>query len=142
MLEAFGGAPNLLRKPSLHQRHRVITGQRLLQAALDPFPGYLTHDHRDYDVRQLRNARASIDLDDRNERTFDSVCGTAAWCWRGHAQSPAAPFIHSCLGTGHLFPEAVARWPLAYAEQVETDYATLLVAVASGLLPARGQDEK
>ncbi|MCA9861883.1 MAG: DUF2252 family protein, partial [Thermomicrobiales bacterium] len=52
-------APNLLRKPSLHQRHRVITGQRLLQAALDPFPGYLTHDNRDYDVRQFRNARAS-----------------------------------------------------------------------------------
>ena len=48
------------------------------------------------------------------------------------------PFIHGYLETGDAFPEAVARWSLAYAGQVETDYAALLTAIETGRLPAAG----
>lgn len=145
VLERFGGAPDLVRtsgRPD-HDREgfRVVNCQRILQTAPDPFLGHVSYDGHDYYVRQFRNMKASINIDklsDREFRVYASLCGELLA--RGHAQSPAVPFIHGYLGTGDLFPEAVARWSLAYAEQVRMDYAALLAAVASGQLPAATQD--
>lgn len=141
VLETFGGAPKMLRELQLrhddHEGYRVITGQRILQTASDPFLGCLTHDGRDYYVRQFRDMKASVELDDLDERTFNLYVRYCAMLLaRSHAQSPAAAFIHGYLGTGDAFPAAVARWALAYAEQVASDYAALLAAIASGRLAA------
>ncbi len=144
VLERFGGAPDLVRtsgRPD-HEREgfRVVTCQRILQTAPDPFLGNVSYDGHDYYVRQFRNMKASIHIDKLSAgefRVYGCLCGELLA--RSHAQSPAAPFIHGYLGTSDVFPAAVARWSLAYAGQVETDYAALLAAVASGRLPAAGQ---
>lgn len=144
VLERFGGAPDLVRtsgRPD-HDREgfRVVNCQRILQTAPDPFLGQITYDGHDYYVRQFSNMKASIGIDKLSAGEFSVyvlLCGELLA--RSHAQSPAAPFIYGYLGTSHHFPEAVARWSLAYAGQVETDYAALLAAVASGRLPAAGQ---
>lgn len=140
VLETFGGAPNLLRELNLrhgdHEGFRVITGQRILQTASDPFLGYLTHEDRDYYVRQFRDMKASVDLDDLDERAFNlyvRYCGMLLA--RGHAQGPAAPFISGYLGNGARFPRAIARWAMAYAAQVAHDFEALQVAIANGRLP-------
>lgn len=140
VLETFGGAPNLLRELKLqhgdHEGFRVITGQRILQTASDPFLGFLTHEDRDYYVRQFRDMKASIDLDDLDERTFNlyvRYCGMLLA--RGHGQSPAAPFISGYLGNGARFPRAMARWAMAYAAQVAHDFEALQAAIANGRLP-------
>jgi uncharacterized protein (DUF2252 family) len=143
VLERFGGAPDLVRTAERqdHEREgfRVINCQRILQTAPDPFLGEVSHEGHDYYVRQFRNMKASIDIDKLNTgefRVYACICGELLA--RGHAQSPAAPFIHGYLGTGDAFPEAVARWSLAYAGQVETDYAALLTAIETGRLLTAG----
>jgi uncharacterized protein (DUF2252 family) len=143
VLEQFGGAPDLTRT-SLRPDHdregfRVVNCQRILQTAPDPFLGQVSYDGHDYYIRQFSNMTASIDIDKLSTREFSvyvRMCGELLG--RSHAQSPAAPFIHGYLGTGDVFPAAVARWSLAYAGQVETDYAALLAAVASGRLSSTG----
>lgn len=147
VLERFGGAPDLVRtsvRPEHdHEGFRVVTCQRILQTAPDPFLGHLTYDRHDYYVRQFSNMKAAIGIDKLSAGEFSVyalLCGELLA--RSHAQSPAAPFIHGYLGTSNLFPAAVARWSLAYAGQVETDYTALLAAVASGRLPAAGQGKE
>ena len=143
VLERFGGAPDLVRtseRPD-HDREgfRVITCQRILQTAPDPFLGQASYDGHDYYVRQFSNMKASIDIENLTAGEFQvyiRMCGELLG--RSHAQSPASPFIHGYLGRSDVFPKAVARWAMAYAGQVETDYAALLAAVASGRLPAAG----
>ena len=143
VLEQFGGAPDMLRTSARpdHEREgfRVISCQRILQTAPDPFLGHVSYDGRDFYVRQFRNMQASIDIDKLSAgefRAYILMCGQLLG--RSHAQSPAAPFIHGYLGTGDVFPAAVARWSLAYAGQVKADYSALLTAIETGRLPTTG----
>ncbi|MFN8665032.1 MAG: DUF2252 domain-containing protein [Thermomicrobiales bacterium] len=143
VLEQFGGAPDLLRTSGRpdhdHEGFRVINCQRILQTAPDPFLGHVSYNGHDYYVRQFRNMKASVDIDKLSPGEFHvyvRLCGELLA--RSHAQSPSAPFISGYLETGDVFPAAVARWALAYAEQVEMDYAALLAAVASGRLERAG----
>ena len=144
VLEQFGGAPDLLRtsgRPD-HEREgfRVINCQRILQTAPDPFLGHVSYEGHDYYVRQFRNMKASINIDKLSGgefRVYVRLCG--ALLARSHAQSPSAPFIHGYLGSSDRFPAAVARWSLAYAEQVEADFTALRAAVASGRLHSTGK---
>ncbi len=46
-----------------HHGHRVIVGQRMLQATGDPLLGYTTIDGREYFVRQMKNMKASMPLE-------------------------------------------------------------------------------
>ncbi len=140
VLERFGGAPDMLRSSARpgheHEGFRVTTCQHILQTAPDPFLGHVSHDGHDYYVRQFSNMKASIDTDKLSVgefRVYVRLCGELLG--RSHAQSPAAPFIHGYLKTGDTFPAAMARWAVAYAAQVETDYAALLAAIASGRMP-------
>lgn len=140
VLERFGGAPNMLKTSGRpdhdHEGFRVVNSQRILQTAPDPFLGHVSYDGHDYYVRQFSNMKASVDIDKLSAgefRVYALLCGELLA--RSHAQSPAVPFIHGYLETGDAFPEAVARWALAYAEQVAADYAALLAAVADGRLP-------
>ncbi|MFT4038240.1 MAG: DUF2252 domain-containing protein [Thermomicrobiales bacterium] len=137
VLEQFGGAEDMLRasvRPdSDHEGFRVINCQRILQTAPDPFLGNVSHDGHDYYVRQFLNMKASVDLDNMSAGEFRLCCRLCGELLaRSHAQSPASPFIHGYLGEGDTFPEAIAQWAVAYAGQVETDFAALQAAVASG----------
>jgi uncharacterized protein (DUF2252 family) len=112
--------------------HRVVTGQRLMQAAGDSFLGWIDGPAgHSYYVRQLRDMKWSPDpatLDAKRLRPFAVMCGhTLA---RAHARSGDAVAIASYLGSGPAFDKAVTTFSTAYARQVEQDYAEFQVAIA------------
>ena len=121
-----------------HQGERVVKGQRLTQAAADPFVGWtngLDMDGgltRDYYVRQLRDMKGSMDvpaMDSEQLNYYARLCGWALA--RGHARTGRAALIAGYMGSGDRFDKAIAEFAVAYADQNEKDYNQLLDAVAS-----------
>ncbi len=116
--------------------YRVVSGQRILQAVSDPFLGYLENNGRAFYVRQFRDGNSSVEVESLAEdgfRWYARVCG---WVLaRGHAQSPALPFIAGYLGQSDAFDRAVARWGVAYADQAEADHAAFDQAARDGRFP-------
>ncbi len=138
MLEPFAG-----RIDCDHEGERVVRGQRLIQAAHDPFLGWTRgiavdgQPTRDYYVRQLRDMKGSMDVPamDASQLSFyGQLCGWALA--RGHARTGRASFIAGYLGSNQSFDHAVADFATAYADQNERDYQTLADAVASGRIHA------
>lgn len=119
---------------------RVVDGQRLLQAASDPFLGWTHGTHRprrDYFVRQLRDMKGGVDmatLDGKGLAMYGRVCG--AVLARAHARAGSAPTIAGYLGGSSTFDEAVAEFAVAYADVTERDHAALCAAIADGSVPA------
>ena len=123
-----------------HAGRRVVDGQRLLQAASDPFLGW-THGtyrpRRDYFVRQLRDMKGGIDLatlDGAGLAMYGHVCG--AVLARAHARAGSAASIAGYLGGSSTFDEAVAEFAVGYADVTERDHAALCAAIADGSVPA------
>jgi uncharacterized protein (DUF2252 family) len=141
VLEEFAG-----RSDYRNAGHRVVAGQRLMQAASDIFLGWFRvtdapdapdgHD-RDFYVRQLRDWKGSADIDamvPEAMRIYAQMCGwTLA---RAHARSGDPIAIAAYLGKKPVFDEAIAAFAVAYADQNERDYAVLRDAVAAGRLDA------
>jgi hypothetical protein len=125
-----------------NQAQRVVTGQRLMQAAEDMFLGWervvdADGRKRDFYVRQLRDTKALADverMDPRGMTMYGQLCGwTLA---RAHARSGDPVAVAAYLGDDDTFPEAVADFAEVYADQNERDHATLLTAVETGRLRA------
>ncbi len=122
---------------------RVVTGQRLMQAASDIFLGWVKVDAgfdgkpRDFYGRQLRDWKGSVEIDQLRPEgmvIYGRLCGwTLA---RAHARSGDRIAIASYLGNGNNFDRAVLDFSDAYAEQNERDYERLSDAVASGKIVA------
>ncbi len=126
-----------------HQGERVVKGQRLTQAASDPFLGWtrgIPADGvvaRDYYVRQLRDMKGSMDvsaMDAEQLAYYARLCGWALA--RAHARTGRASFISGYLGGGERFDHAIADFALAYADQNEQDHQRLLAAISSGRVHA------
>ena len=118
--------------------HRVVTGQRLMQAASDSFLGWIDGPNgRAFYVRQLRDMKWSpdpADLTADKMQPFATLCGhTLA---RAHARSGDAIAIAAYLGSGRKFDKAIAEFSVAYADQVEKDFALFVEAIAAGRLTA------
>lgn len=116
------------------QGERVVSGQRLTQAASDIFLGWIRGKQgRDFYIRQLRDMKWSPDvtlLAPAYLRAYAMICGhTLA---RAHARSGDAIAIDSYLGTSAKFDNAMLNFGLAYAEQVGKDFARYTDAIASG----------
>ena len=101
---------------------RVVTGQRLMQAASDQFLGWLRIEAlaRPYDfyVRQLRDWKASFEVGSGAEQTltrYARFCGQALA--RAHARSGSASAIAGYLGKTDAFERAVGSFAVAYADQ-------------------------
>jgi len=112
---------------------RVVSGQRLMQAASDIFLGWANADGTDYYVRQLRDMKGTIGtalLGARGLVGYGKLCGWALA--RAHARSGAAAQIAGYAGNGGVLDDAVARFALAYADQNDRDYAQLVEAVRTG----------
>jgi uncharacterized protein (DUF2252 family) len=138
VLEPFAG-----RIDCDHEGERVVRGQRLIQAAHDPFLGWTRgialdgQPTRDYYVRQLRDMKGSMDvpaMDAGQLSYYGQLCGWALA--RGHARTGRAAYIAGYLGSNHSFDHAVADFALAYADQNERDYQALVDASASGRIHA------
>lgn len=124
-----------------NQGQRVVVGQRKMQAASDIFLGWLRGgDGRDYYVRQLRDMKFSIpveELDVCNVRRYAEICGwTLA---RSHAKTGDAASISGYLGKGDAFDGAIRQFAVAYADQTERDHQALVEACGAGRI--RTSDE-
>jgi uncharacterized protein (DUF2252 family) len=133
VLSRFAGASK-----QSNQGERVVTGQRLMQAASDIFLGWqrvtgMDGKQRDFYIRQLRDWKFSLEtasMVPRGMRLYGQLCGwTLA---RAHARSGDRIAIAAYLGNSTAFDEAIAQFATAYADQNERDHAALADAAASG----------
>ena len=118
--------------------HRVVTGQRLMQAASDSFLGWIDGPGgRSFYLRQLRDMKWAPDpasLTEERLQAYAQLCGhTLA---RAHARSGDAIAISTYLGTGKSFDKAIKAFAEAYADQSEKDFAEFTGAIAAGRLSA------
>lgn len=133
-----------VRSPSGHQGQRVVVGQRMMQAAGDPFLGWSTGPlARHFYLRQLRDMKVAIDVETVSERVFGRY---AALCCdvlaRAHARAGGtAAEISGYLGKGRRFAEALVRYAQACADQVERDFEAFRAACRSGRLQARTDED-
>jgi uncharacterized protein (DUF2252 family) len=133
VLEAFTGA-------SAYDQHghRVVSGQRLMQAASDSFLGWVEgRTGRSYYVRQLRDMKWSPDpatLIGSELQRYAALCGYALA--RAHARSGDAVAIATYLGSGQCFEQAITEFSAAYAVQVQRDYEAFVAAIADARIVA------
>ncbi|NMO52259.1 DUF2252 domain-containing protein [Actinoplanes sp. TBRC 11911] len=111
------------------QGRRVVEGQRLMQATGDIFLGWATVEGRDFYVRQLRDWKGAItveEMDEKGLRAYGELCGwTLA---RAHARTGDRIAIAAYLGDGAEFDHAVAEFAERYADQTESDHAAMVAA--------------
>ncbi|MGA7834327.1 MAG: DUF2252 domain-containing protein [Acidimicrobiales bacterium] len=120
-----------------NQGRRVVVGQRIMQAASDPFLGWARADGFDTYVRQLRDMKGSAPLDVARPEDlilYGRLCG--AVLARAHARAGEPALISGYLGSSAAFDEAVAAFALAYADQNDRDFASFLSAIRSGRVHA------
>ena len=123
-----------------HQGHRVVTGQRLTQAASDIFLGWTQGPRtgRHYYVRQLWDFKGQGDplkMDLSNLAHYGALC---AWALaRAHARTGDPAQLTGYVGTGRRLDHALAAFASAYARTTEEDHAALVEAIAGGRGEAR-----
>jgi uncharacterized protein (DUF2252 family) len=126
-----------------NQGQRVVAGQRLMQASSDIFLGWqrieagLDGRQRDFYVRQLRDWKFSVDIQamiPHGMQLYGQLCGwTLA---RAHARSGDRIAIAAYLGGSDVFDRAITEFAVAYADQNERDYQSLIHAVKDGRITA------
>jgi uncharacterized protein (DUF2252 family) len=136
VLEAYLG-----RSRYTNHAHRVVAGQRLMQAASDIFLGWIrgsgTH-HRDFYWRQLRDMKGSFAIDDPRPAGLELYGGVCAWTLaRAHARSGDRIAISAYLGKSDRFDLAVADFAELYADQVERDFELVQKAIKDGRIEAQ-----
>jgi Uncharacterized protein conserved in bacteria (DUF2252) len=121
-----------------HHGHRVVAGQRLMQAASDIFLGWFRGTGgRDFYWRQLKDMKGSANVEGMSPDELVIYAGLCGWTLaRAHARSGDRVQIAAYLGKSERFDRAIAEFAQAYADQTERDHAALCAAVKSGRLPA------
>jgi uncharacterized protein (DUF2252 family) len=135
VLEPYAGA-SAFQSPG----QRVVVGQRYMQSASDLFLGWgsagMPRLH--FYVRQLRDMKASVDLDALAQEEFVDYVENCAWATaRAHAKTGDAAMISGYIGRSDALDEAVKKFARAYADQTERDYALLVKAVRRGRIRAQ-----
>lgn len=113
-----------------HHGDRVVRGQRLLQAAGDPFLGYNANPpegvHHFY-VRQLKDMKGSIDpakLSPSALVRYGELCGLVLA--RAHARAGDPSAIAGYLGTDTTFDKAMGKFARRYVALAREDHQALL----------------
>ena len=125
---------------SRYENHgqRIVTGQRLMQAASDIFLGWLRgHGGRHFYARQLRDMKLSAPTEGASaERItlYAELCGRSLA--RAHAKSGDAALISGYLGKADIFDQAIGDFAVEYADQTERDHAALVAASKAGRVKA------
>jgi len=122
--------PYLGKSQYANHGQRVVHGQRLMQAASDPFLGWAHGLRHDYYVRQLRDLKFSATvqtMQGADLELYAGLCGRTLA--RAHARSGDPSIIAGYLGNGDAFDRALAAFSELYAEQNERDCAALLEAI-------------
>src|SRR5215217_3115904 len=133
VLEGYGQP-----SPYEHHGHRVVAGQRLMQAASDIFLGWFRgRAGRDFYWRQLRDMKGSAEVERMSPEELAIYARLCGWALaRTHARSGDRVQIAAYLGKSGRFEEAITDFAEAYADQTERDHAALCAAVKSGRVPA------
>jgi hypothetical protein len=129
--------------PYAHQGHRVVAGQRLMQAVGDILLGWKRAEDahggsHDFYVRQLRDWKGIVEsrtMVPHSMRIFAELCGNTLA--RAHARSSDRIAIASYLGKSDVFDRALARFAETYADQNEEDHRALVEAVDGGRVRAQ-----
>jgi uncharacterized protein (DUF2252 family) len=122
--------------------HRVVAGQRLMQAASDAFLGWVHVTgvdgiERDFYVRQLRDWKGSAEVGTMTPKGMEIYAGWCGWTLaRAHARSGDRVAIAGYLGKSDAFDRAIAAFSVAYADQNAHDYQALHDAAATGRIIA------
>jgi uncharacterized protein (DUF2252 family) len=138
VLEQFAG-----RSDYRNAGHRVVSGQRLMQAAGDIFLGWfhiaegLDGAERDFYVRQLRDWKGSAEVEAMVPKSMAIYARMCGWTLaRAHARSGDPVAISAYLGKKDVFDRALLAFSRAYADRNEADFALLKEAVDGGRLEA------
>ena len=136
VLEPYCGS-----SPFAHAGHRIVSGQRAMQAASDIFLGHTTgpgEKKRQFFIRQLSDAKIKPVVEIMkpvNLKNYARLCGWALA--RAHARSADPAVLTGYMGKSTAFEDALANFSTAYADQNERDHAELLKAIRSGRIEAR-----
>jgi uncharacterized protein (DUF2252 family) len=130
--------PYVGKSPYSHEGERIVSGQRLIQAASDSFLGWTSdRQGKDFYFRQLKDMKTSIKLKGISANhlaKYAELCGSTLA--RAHARTGDAALISGYLGSGDAFDRAVTDFAIAYTRQVHQDYQQLREAIATGRLAA------
>lgn len=110
---------------------RVVSGQRVIQAAPDIFLGWGEYEGIHFYVRQLRDMKGGVEIEPgkTNVKALPEYSKLCAWALAlAHAKSGDAAMIAGYLGEDASFGEAMADYAFAYAAQNERDFRALQAA--------------
>ena len=92
---------------------------------------------RDFYVRQLWDWKTSADLETISPAGLEFYAQPCGWTLaRAHARSGDRIALAAYLGKSDVFDRALAAFAVAYADQNERDYGTLVKAVRDGRVKA------
>jgi uncharacterized protein (DUF2252 family) len=134
--------PYLGKSRFVHGGHRVVAGQRLMQAASDIFLGWMTGKPggRHFYWRQLRDMKGSIEVERLKAPGLEILATVCGWTLaRAHARSGHRIAVASYLGVNDRFEQAIADFALLYADQAERDYEAVLKAIKAGKIPVESE---
>jgi uncharacterized protein (DUF2252 family) len=123
-----------------HHGQRVVSGQRMMQAASDIYLGWteakLPDTHHFY-WRQLRDMKGSPDVETMAPTTLAFYARACGWTLaRAHARSGDPIAIAAYLGKRDRFERSISDFAERYADQNERDHQAFVKAIRSGRLPA------
>jgi hypothetical protein len=113
-----------------------------MQASSDIFLGWQKSNgidgvDRDYYIRQLRDWKASADVEGSIPDGMNLYARVCAWTLaRAHARSGDRVAMASYMGKKDTFDQAIASFARAYADQNEHDHAALRAAIDAGRIAA------
>ncbi len=119
--------------------HRVVIGQRLMQAVSDIFLGWHTSmlTDRNFYWRQLKDMKGSVEVSEMDYESLRTYLGVCAVCLaRAHARTGDEASISGYIGKKDSFAQAIGDFAVAYADQTERDYQALVDEVDSGRIAA------
>ncbi|QGM47442.1 DUF2252 domain-containing protein [Methylocystis heyeri] len=107
------------------QGARVVSGQRIMQAATDMFLGWTTdpESNRQFYVRHLKNKRLGSVADLLQAKSlpeYATLCGRTLA--RAHARSADAATLAGYMGKKEAFDDAIASFAMLYAAQNKIDH--------------------
>ncbi|ACI52264.1 conserved hypothetical protein [Gluconacetobacter diazotrophicus PA1 5] len=134
-----------------NQGQRVVTGQRIMQAAPDAFLGWthtagqdeaedtahaLSGAGRQFYVRRVKDTRlAAIGTEIAQEGLPDYALLCGRTLARAHARTGDVVALAAYLGRGRSFADAIGGFSVLYAEQTRRDWTLFKAAIAAGRLP-------
>lgn len=129
--EARASALEPFVEPQPFENHgeRVVAGQRVMQATSDALLGWADVDDRCAYVRQFRDMKAAIDVQQLGATELADYAAHCAWALaRAHARGGDPGVVAAYIGRGNAFVDAIAAFAKSYAEQVTRDHAAFVAA--------------